>query len=138
VSGPPAVDATLFAEGDTLALAGSRCRTCATVTFPRQQSCPRCAGVEVEVHTLATEGTIWAFTEQLFPPKPPYAVQGADFRPYYVGYVELGGEVIVESRLVAPSGSLRIGQPVRLTTEALAPGGDVVTFAFTPDGAPAR
>jgi uncharacterized OB-fold protein len=138
VSGPAAVDATLFAEGDTLALAGSRCRTCATVTFPRQESCPRCAGVEVEVHTLATEGTIWAFTEQLFPPKPPYAVQGADFLPYFVGYVELGGEVIVESRLVAPPGSLRIGQPVRLTTEAFAPGGDVVTFAFTPDEAPTR
>ena len=138
MSGPRAVDATLFAEGDTLALAGSRCRTCATVTFPRQASCPRCAGVEVEVHTLATEGTIWAFTEQLFPPKPPYAVQGTDFRPYFVGYVELGGEVIVESRIVATAGSLRIGQPVRLITEAFAPGGGVVTFAFTSDKAAAQ
>jgi uncharacterized OB-fold protein len=132
------VDPTLFAESDTLALTGSRCRTCATVTFPRQTSCPRCAGVDVEAHTLATEGTIWAFTEQLFPPKPPYAVQGADFRPYFVGYVDLGGEVIVESRIVATPGSLRIGQPVRLITEAFAPGSDLVTFAFTPDEAPTR
>ena len=137
MSGPPLVDATLFAESDTLALVGSRCRTCATVTFPRQVSCPRCASVDVEPHTLATEGTLWAFTEQLFPPKPPYAVQGADFRPYFVGYVELGGEVIVESRIVAAPGSLRIGQPVRLITEAFAPG-DVVTFAFTPAEAPTR
>ena len=53
---------------------------------------------------MPTEGTIWAFTEQLFPPKPPYAVQGADFRPYYVGYVDLAGEVIVESRIVAAPG----------------------------------
>ena len=53
VSGPPPVDATLFAEGDTLALAGSRCRTCATVTFPRQASCPRCAGVDVEIAHVA-------------------------------------------------------------------------------------
>ena len=67
------------------------------------------------------EGTLWAFTEQLFPPKPPYAVQGADFRPYFVGYVDLGGEVIVESRIVATAGSLRIGQPVRLVTEAFTP-----------------
>ena len=138
MSGAPLVDPTLFAESGTLALVGSLCRTCATVTFPRKESCPRCAGVDVEAHTLATEGTIWAFTEQLFPPKPPYAVQGADFRPYFVGYVELGGEVIVESRIVATPGSLRIGQPVRLITEAFAPGGDVVTFAFTPGEAPTR
>ena len=59
------VDESLFAEGDGLALAGSRCRTCSTVTFPRQDSCPRCAGVDVEVHALATEGTIWAFTEHV-------------------------------------------------------------------------
>ena len=91
-----------------------------------------------EAHTLATHGTIWAFTEQLFPPKPPYAVQGPDFRPFFVGYVDLGGEVIVESRIVATPGSLRIGQPVRLVTEAFEPGRDVVTFAFTPDEAPAR
>jgi uncharacterized protein len=126
------VDATLFVEGDTLALAGSRCRSCATVTFPRRGSCPRCAGTDVEAHTLATAGTIWAFTEQLFAPKAPYAVQGADFRPYVVGYVELDGEVIVESRILAASESLRIGQPVTLVTEAFTPGGDVVTFAFTP------
>ena len=133
MSGPSPVDASLFIDGDGLALAGSRCRTCATVAFPRQSSCSRCAGVDIEEHALPTEGTIWAFTEQLFPPKPPYAVQGAEFRPYYVGYVDLGGEVIVESRIVATTGPLRIGQPVRLVTEAFTPAGDVVTYAFTPD-----
>jgi uncharacterized OB-fold protein len=129
------VDETLFAEGDGLALAGSRCRTCATVTFPQQGSCPRCAGVEVEVHALATEGTIWAFTEQLFPPKEPYAVQGPDFRPFPVGYVDLG-DVIVESRIVAAPGSLHIGQRVRLVTEAFTPAGDVLTYAFAPEEGP--
>ncbi len=131
MSGPRPVDATLFVDGATVALAGSRCRTCSTVTFPQQVSCPRCAGLDVEAHSLATEGTIWAFTEQLFAPKPPYAVQGADFRPYFVGYVDLG-EVIVESRIVAGSRSLRIGQRVGLVTEALTPDGDVLMFAFTP------
>ena len=87
---------------------------------------------------MATEGTIWAFTAQLFPPKPPYEVQGADFRPYYVGYVDLGGEVIVESRIVATPGSLRIGQAVKLITEAFVPDRDVVTFAFTPAEAQTR
>ena len=133
MSNPRLVDASLCDAGDALALAGSRCRTCATVAFPRQSSCSRCAGVDIEAHALPTEGTLWAFTEQLFPPKPPYAVQGAEFRPYYVGYVDLAGEVIVESRIVATAGSLRIGQPVRLVTEAFTPAGDVVTYAFTPD-----
>jgi uncharacterized protein len=125
------VDDTLFVDGNLVALAGSRCRSCGTVTFPRQSSCPRCAGVDVEVHALATQGTLWAFTEQLFAPKPPYAVQGADFRPFVVGYVELG-EVIVESRIVAAADSLHIGQAVTLVTEAFTPEGDVLTFAFAP------
>jgi uncharacterized OB-fold protein len=131
VSGLRLVDARLFVDDATVALAGSRCRTCSTVTFPQQVSCPRCAGLDIEAHSLATEGTIWAFTEQLFPPKPPYAVQGADFRPYFVGYVDLG-DVIVESRIVAGPGSLRIGQRVSLVTEAFTPDGDVLTFAFAP------
>ena len=133
MSNPRLVDPTLFVGGDELALAGSRCRQCATVAFPRQESCPRCTSVDVEPHALSTHGTMWAFTEQLFPPKSPYAVQGADFRPYTVGYVDLDGEILVESRIVgADAASLQIGQPVRLVTEAFTPDGDVVTFAFTP------
>jgi uncharacterized OB-fold protein len=133
VSSPRFVDPTLFADGDRVALAGSRCTKCATVTFPRQASCPRCTSVDVVAHALPTRGTVWAFTEQLFPPKPPYAVQGADFRPYVVGYVDLEGEVLVESRIVgAVPGALRIGQRVTLVTEAFTPDWDVVTFAFAP------
>lgn len=133
MSSPRPVDATLFADGSLDALAGSRCRKCATVAFPRQNSCPRCTSVEVDAHTLPTRGTIWAFTEQLFPPKPPYAVQGADFRPYVVGYVDLDGEVLVESRLARPDGTeLKIGQRVQLVTEAFTPAGDVITYAFAP------
>ncbi len=115
------VDPTLFADEDASALAGSRCRSCATVAFPAQRSCPRCTGVDVEDHRLATNGTLWAFTEQLFPPKTPYAVQGAGFRPFVVGYVDLAGEVIVESRIIAPFDSLRIGQPMRLVADHFTP-----------------
>jgi uncharacterized protein len=132
VSNVRLVDETLFVDGDAGALAGSRCRSCGTVTFPRQSSCPRCAGIDVEVHALATEGTLWAFTEQLFAPKPPYAVQAPDFRPFVVGYVELAGEVIVESRILGVADSLHIGQAVALVTEAFTPEGDVLTYAFTP------
>lgn len=86
---------------------------------------------------LSSEGTLWSFTVQRFRPKsPPYA--GADdeksFQPYALGYVELPGEVIVESRLETEDfAALKVGQPMRLT---LVPfrrtDGDVLTYAFEP------
>lgn len=86
---------------------------------------------------LSAEGTLWSFTIQRFRPKsPPYA-GGEDeksFTPYALGYVELPGEVIVESRLETQDfAGLKVGQPMRLK---LVPfrreGGDVLTYAFEP------
>ena len=61
---------------------------------------------------------------------------GAAFVPYGVGYVELAGEVRVETRLTQTTG-LRIGMdmelvlvPVRTDGE----GNEIVTFAFRPVG----
>src|SRR5688572_23878894 len=51
---------------------------------------------------LSPEGRLWSFTVQRFRPKsPPYAGAEDDksFQPYALGYVELPGEVIVESRI---------------------------------------
>jgi uncharacterized OB-fold protein len=81
-------------------------------------------------------GRLWAWTTQEFPPpSPPYAgPTGAAFVPYGVGYVQLGDEVRVETRLTATTG-LRIGMAMRLvlvpfrTDDA---GNEVVTFAFEP------
>ena len=86
---------------------------------------------------LSPEGTLWSFTVQRFRPKsPPYA--GADdegnFRPYALGYVELPGEVIVESRLETEDfAALKVGQPMRLKLVPFAKaGGDVLSYAFEP------
>ena len=48
---------------------------------------------------LASEGRLWSYTVQRFRPKSPYAGPGDErsFRPYAVGYVELPGQIIVES-----------------------------------------
>ena len=92
----------LFTEaGGELRLVGSQCAQCGTVAFPRQSSCPRCTSLAVHEHLLARRGTLWSWTIQCFPPKsPPYAVVDPDtFEPYGVGYVELPGEVRVETRL---------------------------------------
>ena len=120
-----------------LTLEGSKCRECSAVTFPRQDSCPRCAGLDVAPHPLAREGSIWAVTVQRFAPKPPYLCPPDEFRPYAVAYVDLGGEVLVEGRVSMADGqTLRIGQPVRLVAESLVDHAGELwqLFAFEPSG----
>jgi uncharacterized OB-fold protein len=132
------LDPSLFVRVDDAAapwrLVGSRCGTCGAVTFPAQASCPRCTGGDVSTHALADRGTVWASTVQRFSPKTPYLGADGSLRPFGVGYVDLAGEVIVETRLVGDPADLGIGAPVSLTFEAL-PGRDgepVWTFAFAP------
>jgi uncharacterized OB-fold protein len=81
---------------------------------------------------------LWAWTTQEFPPpSPPYAgPTGADFVPFGVGYVELPGEVKVETRLTeADAGALRAGMEMELVLVPFRTdddGNEVVTFAFRP------
>jgi len=117
-------------------LIGSRCGACGIVTFPAQDGCPRCASTEMTQHLLSRRGRLWAWTTQEFPPPaPPYAgPTGAAFVPYGVGYVELGGEVKVETRLTTIDG-LTIGMAMELVLVPFRTDGDgneVVTFAFRP------
>lgn len=119
-------------------LIGSRCAACGIVTFPTQDACPRCASPEMAEHLLARRGRLWAWTTQEFPPpSPPYAGPTGDaFVPYGVGYVELGDEVRVETRLTQTDG-LRIGMDMELVLVPFRTdeeGTEVVTFAFRPAG----
>lgn len=114
--------------GDGVRLMGGRDRATGRIVFP----CPA-ANDRYDNVPLGTDGTLWSFTVQRFRPKsPPYAGPEA-FEPYAVGYVELPGEVIVESRLVGiPFDRLEIGMPLSLTTEPLTiDGAPRVGFAFT-------
>jgi len=118
-------------------LVGSACRACGAVTFPAQGSCTRCTATAVERRPLATTGTLWGFTVQGFPPKPPYVGADAPFVPYGVGYVDLG-DVLVESRIATHDlDGLRVGMAMELVLAPLpsgAGGEQVVTFAFAPGG----
>jgi uncharacterized protein len=86
---------------------------------------------------LSASGNLWSWTVQRFAPKsPPY--QGADspetFVPFVLGYVELPGETIVETRLVnVEPAQLKIGQPMRLKLVPFATkSGDRLIYAFEP------
>ena len=116
-------------------LIGSSCQVCGTTTFPAQGSCPRCTAEAMDEQVLPRTGTLWSFTVQGFRPKDPYAGP-EEFEPYGVGYVELPGQVIVESRLTENDPDrLEIGMPMELVIVPFRrdeSGDDVMTFAFRP------
>lgn len=120
-------------------LIGSKCTACDNVMFPTQGSCPRCSGQETETVELGRTGTLWTWTTQGYPPKaPPYAgdADPKTFEPFGVGYVELPGELKVETRLtVSDPADMKIGMEMELILVPLYTnddGDEVVTFAFAP------
>jgi len=121
-------------------LIGSRCTACGIVTFPTQESCPRCAATGMADQLLERRGRLWAWTTQNFPPpSPPYAGPTGDaFETYGVGYVELPGEVKVETRLTeAGPDALTAGMEMELVVVPFRTddeGNEVMTFAFRPVG----
>jgi len=135
----PVQDGVFSGSPDRPRLLGSRCTTCGTYAFPTQSGCARCTGTSMEPVELATRGRLWTWTVQGFPPKaPPYAgnADPATFESYGVGYVELPGQVKVETRLTENDPTkLQIGMEMELVLVPLrtdAEGRELVTFAFRP------
>lgn len=103
-------------------LLGGRRLSDGKIVFPLPQGAQ---GKAFEPIELASDGVLWSYTVQRFRPKTPYAGP-AEFKPYAVGYVELPGQIIVESHIAAPDfNALKIGLPVRLT---------LIPFREDPDG----
>jgi len=107
-------------------LIGNSCANCGTVTFPRRTGCGRCGSTDVEPRTL-----------QGFVPKAPFIGELiAGNEPWFVGVIELAGEVRVESLLTGVTvDSLRIGMPMRLVIipfHADDSGDEIITYAFAP------
>jgi uncharacterized protein len=124
----------LITEDNPPHLIGGRERDTGRVVFP----CP--PGERYEPVALSRTGTLWSYTIQRYRPKsPPYKGPEA-FRPWAVAYVELPGEVIVESRLTDVAfEDIRIGMPLELTMIPLDPEAaePVLIPAFRPAGAAA-
>jgi len=133
----PIADGIFTGPADAPQLVGSRCGACGIVTFPAQDSCPRCAATDMAEHPLGRRGRLWAWTTQHFPPpSPPYTgPAGADFVPFGVGYVELD-DVRVEARLTeSDPEALATGMEMELVLVPFRTdddGNEIVTFAFRP------
>ena len=134
----PVADGIFTWPSEQPQLIGSRCGACGIITFPSQDSCPRCAAADMGEQLLERRGRLWAWTTQSFPPpSPPYAgPTGEAFVPFGIGYVELPGAVKVEARLTeADPERLVEGMEMELVVIPFytdAKGNEVMTFAFRP------
>lgn len=106
-------------------LIGGQNRSSGKIVFPMPSGDAAMAYVPVP---LSRTGKLWSWTVQGFEPKAPYAGP-KPFRPFGVGYVELPGEVIVETRLTTTEG-LKIGMDMELVIEDF--DGERAMFAFAP------
>lgn len=125
------VDSSLFTGGAAPQLVGGRHRRTGRVVFPLPAG-----NDEFEALPLPRAGRLWSYTVQRFAPKsPPYAAADP-FEPFAVGYVELPGALIVETRLANVAfDELRIGMLMELAIVPLRvepAGTTVTTFAFQP------
>jgi uncharacterized OB-fold protein len=109
-------------------LIGGQHRITGEIVFPMPQGD---AAQQFDAVPLSRTGTLWSWTSQDFRPKsPPYAGPEA-FTPFLIGYVELPGQVIVETRIEgAVLADLKLGMAMELVIAEFAPGR--TTFAFRP------
>jgi uncharacterized OB-fold protein len=126
------IAANLFTTGASPRLLGGRHRDTGGIAFPLPANSEAYEPME-----LPNRGLLWSYTVQRFAPKPPY--RGAEkFEPFALGYVELPGTIIVESRLVdIPFDRLQIGLPLELAIVPLytdTDGTAVMSYVFRPEG----
>ncbi|WP_109526581.1 MULTISPECIES: Zn-ribbon domain-containing OB-fold protein [Nocardia] len=137
----PLADGLFTWPAEKPVLIAGKCEKCGFVDFPRKEHCLRCFTGGTQRYELPRRGKLWTFTTQRFrPPAPPYA--GADtaatFEPFNVGYIDLGGEILVEARLTEPDHqNLTIGQEMELVVVPFGIGDDdteTMIYAFRPVG----
>jgi uncharacterized protein len=128
-------------DGNRAVLFASRRRSTGVVKFPAERpelfdGTPEIQD-DIEAIELSTEGTLYTYTTQQFPPPVPYKGNRDPkvFKPYVVGFVELPEGVLVETLIIGVDpAALRIGQRLVSTTTTLetSDGKSLVTFAFQP------
>lgn len=105
-------------------LIGAKCPACGTYVFPpRANNCPNpaCTSDVLEPVALSRRGRVWSYTENRYPPPPPYPAQDP-FEPFALAAVELADEglivlaKVVEGTLAA---DLKVGMEMELTTMPL-------------------
>ncbi|MER6386407.1 zinc ribbon domain-containing protein [Streptomyces sp. NPDC001250] len=122
----PAVASWFSGDGNGFRLLGTRCSSCATVFFPREDDhCrnPYCAGGSLEEVPLSRRGRIWSYTDSRYRPPSPYVSNPElPWEPYALIAVELPDERIVVLGQAAPGvtvADLTVGMEVEVVPGAL-------------------
>ena len=119
----PAV-AGWLTTGQPTARLGTRCASCGTYFFPREESLcrnPDCRGRQLDEVELSRRGRIWSYTDNRYQPPPPY-VSADPFVPYGIAAVELADERMVVLGQLEPgvdAADVRVGQEVELVVAPL-------------------
>ncbi len=127
----------LFTLEPALRLLAGRHRKSGRLVFPMPEDRDT-----FEFVTLPQRGRLWSYTVQRFAPKSPPYLGTEPFVPFALGYVELPGALILESRLTDVAfEDLRLQMPMELTTVPVRTDPDgvvVLSYAFRPDRADRR
>jgi len=123
------ISPNIWSEGPNPQLLGGRSAD-GRIVFPIPDGD---AAKDLELIKLSPVGTLWSFTRQDFKPKPPYDGP-EEFEPFLLGYIELPGQVIVESHIVETRlEALKLGMNMELVITAF--DDTRSTFAFRPEQA---
>lgn len=122
----PVADGWFAGEKDGFRLLGTRCSSCATVFFPREDvHCrnPHCDGGSLEEVPLSRSGRVWSYTDSRYRPPSPYVSDPElPWEPYALIAVELEAERIVVLGQAAPGvtvADLTVGMEVEVVPGVL-------------------
>jgi uncharacterized OB-fold protein len=99
----PVVEGWFTMDEERPQLLGSRCSSCGARFFPKASACrnPECGRGELEEVPLSRTGRVWSFTDNRYPPPPPY-IAPDPFEPYAIAAVELADERMVVLGQIVP------------------------------------
>ena len=121
----PAVAGWFKLDAAKPALLGTRCASCGTVFFPREETfCrnPGCTGTQLDEVELSARGRLWSYTNNCYAPPAPYVSPKPTFEPYAIAAVELEREkMVVLGQVVAGVGveQLEVGMEMELVLDTL-------------------
>jgi uncharacterized protein len=111
-------------------LLGSKCGTCAEVSFGTNPVCLNCGGNDIRSVQLSPEGVLWTFT--VVRHKPPGDYRGPQpFVPFGLGLIELPEGIRIMAPLEGDVNSFRVGARMRLKLQVLGTDSSAPLAAFS-------
>jgi len=115
---PSAVSAPFWAALRRREFVLQRCSACGSYNHPPKITCPRCHSQKLEWTPVARTGAVYSYTIVHRPPLPAFK----NDVPYAVGLVDIDGtNVRLLSSLVMPPAEAKVGLPVQLMFDDVAP-----------------